>query len=45
MRRSAVISALQASSTASLKPGGTSGRLKSILAENGSMLPPVTSEP
>ena len=45
MRRSAAISALHASSTACLKPGGTSVRLKSIRAWYGSMLPPVTSAP
>ena len=31
--------------TRSLKPSGTSGRLKSIRASSGSMLPPVTSAP
>ena len=36
---------MQASSTASLKPGGTASRLKSIRAVSGSMLPPVTSAP
>ena len=45
IRRPAAISALQAVSTASLKPSGTTGRSKSILATNGSMFPPVTSEP
>ena len=45
IRRSARSSALQASSTASLNPGGTAARLKSIRAVSGSMLPPVTSAP
>ncbi len=45
MRRSAWISALHAASTASRKPSGRSGRLKSIRAVSGSMLPPVTSAP
>ena len=42
--RSAATSTAQASATRSLKPSGTSGRLKSIRASSGSMLPPVTSD-
>jgi hypothetical protein len=45
MRRPAATSVLQAASTASRKPGGTSGRLKSIRADSGSMFPPVTRAP
>ena len=41
--RSAATSALTNSSSRDLKSGGTSGRLKSIRASPGSMLPPVTS--
>ena len=43
--RSAATSALTSSSSRALKSGGTSGRLKSIRASPGSMLPPVTSAP
>jgi hypothetical protein len=45
IRRSAAISALTAASKVCLKSGGMSGRLKSIRASPGSMLPPVTSAP
>src|SRR5215210_6966303 len=43
--RSAAISASHAAETRSRNPSGTSGRLKSIRASRGSMLPPVTSAP
>ena len=45
IRRSAAISVLTGSSSRPLKPAGSSGRLKSIRASPGSMLPPVTSAP
>ena len=45
MTRSAVTSAFTSSSRRDLKSAGTSGRLKSIRASPGSMLPPVTRAP
>jgi hypothetical protein len=45
IRRSCAISAFTVSATRSLKSGGTSARSKSIRADSGSMLPPLTSAP